>query len=80
MSRMCLLVALVASAALPGVEEGWSSTGKLGLFGTSVGTRGSGTSRDPAIHGTTDSTAVQGRLETELDWRREPNSVDQRLR
>ncbi len=80
MARPWLLLVALAGAALPAVEEGWSTTGRFGLFGTSVGTRGSDTSRDPTIHGTTDSTAVQGRLESELDWRHEANSVDQHLR
>jgi len=73
------LLSLLSVAAGAWSAEGWSTTGKLGLFGTSVTTRGAADSRDPAIAGATDSTALQGRLDAGLDWRGEVRSLDQKL-
>ncbi len=59
--------------------EGWSTTGKIGLFGSSVTTRGAEGSRDPAISGTSDATSLQGRIDTGLDWRGADHSLDQKV-
>ncbi len=71
--------ALVMASSGVWAEDGWLTSGRVGVFGTSVMSHGAETSRDPAIKGTVDSTSIKFNLDTELEWHGGPRSLDQRL-
>lgn len=65
----------------PAADKGpWSSTGKASLQLSSVSSGNGDTSHDPAINGTTNSTAFTASFDGTLLWRREPDSVEQILK
>jgi hypothetical protein len=57
----------------------WASTGKAGLFATSVVAGNNAESRDPAITGSTETYAYRLSLEAGLDFRSGAHSADQDL-
>lgn len=83
------LLSLIATASVaaedaapPAVaqpEDGFSTSGKIGAFGSSVVTSNADSSRDPSISGTTETVAYRLSLEAGVEYRNGKHSVEHDL-
>ncbi len=78
-AAVALAAAEPAPAPEPAVPPRWASDGKVGAFFSSVINKDAGTSRDPAIAGSTETIAYRVALEAGLDFRDGKLSIDQDL-
>jgi hypothetical protein len=74
---------LLAAAAVAATEAApaspWSWKTKLGVYLQNVASHNTATSRDPAISGTTDSTAYKTAGEGQLVWKHDRHRIEQKL-